>query len=74
MERNELLRDEYRYHIAAESPERLVFIDESRLDCKATYQMYGWAEKGQRAMKQARFVRGQRYVTISLIFVNLITY
>ncbi|KIJ22688.1 hypothetical protein M422DRAFT_83984, partial [Sphaerobolus stellatus SS14] len=42
-ERNEEARSQYRFRIGAESPDRLVFIDESRIDCRATYRLYGWA-------------------------------
>ncbi|KIJ51782.1 hypothetical protein M422DRAFT_244132 [Sphaerobolus stellatus SS14] len=60
-ERNEEARALYKFRIGAESPEQLVFIDESRIDCRATYRLYGWAEKGKRARAKARFVRGPSY-------------
>ena len=61
-ERNEGSRCLYRFHIGHESPERLVFLDESRIDCRTTYRLYGWAEKGQRARVKSKFVRGTGYV------------
>lgn len=50
------------FEIGAETPKQLVFIDESRLDARTTYQLNGWALKGQHAHMPAKFVHGQGYV------------
>jgi hypothetical protein len=57
-ERNEQARAHFLFDLGAESPERLVFIDESRLDIRTTYRIYGWSAKGQRARMPAKFQRG----------------
>jgi hypothetical protein len=57
-EHNAASRAHFRFQIGAESPERLVFIDKSRIDCHTTYRLCGWAYKGRRAKVSARFVRG----------------
>ena len=64
-----MARSQYHFRIAAESPERLVFIDESRIDFRATYQLYGWAEKGQKAKVKAQFVRGARCILTNILFL-----
>ncbi|KIJ46833.1 hypothetical protein M422DRAFT_226531 [Sphaerobolus stellatus SS14] len=60
-ERNEADRARSRFQIGAESPERLVFVDESRVDLRTTYRLNGWAPKGERAAVTAKFQRGQGY-------------
>ena len=64
-ERNAACRAHFQFQIGAESPDRLVFIDESRIDCRTTYRLCGWAYKGARAKVSARFVRGPGYVRIT---------
>ena len=44
-----------------ESPERLVFTDESAIDLRTTYRLMGWAYQGERARIRAKFVHGDRY-------------
>ncbi|KIJ40118.1 hypothetical protein M422DRAFT_112421, partial [Sphaerobolus stellatus SS14] len=58
---NEAAREAYRFTIGAESPERLVFVDESRVDLHTTYRINGWSKKGERATVSAKFQRGQGY-------------
>ncbi|KAF8492093.1 hypothetical protein JB92DRAFT_2752376 [Gautieria morchelliformis] len=55
---NENLHTLFGFKIGHESPEHLVFIDESHIDCRTTYHLNGWAPKGKRASVKARFVRG----------------
>ena len=57
-ERSQAARSYFKYAIGAESPDRLVFIDESRIDIRTSYRLYGWALKGDRARISAKFVRG----------------
>ena len=63
-ERNEASHARFMFQIGAEKPERLVFIDESRIDARTTYRNYGRAPKGQQARMKARFVRGPGYVFV----------
>jgi hypothetical protein len=67
-ERNESLCNLYRFRIGHESPSRLVFIDESRIDCRTTYRLNGWAQKGKKATVKARFVRGTGCVSLFAVF------
>ena len=41
-----------------EDPRRLVFIDETSIDLRMTYQLMGWADVGSRATRRSHFVRG----------------
>jgi hypothetical protein len=62
MEQNADKRAAYLYHIGAfYQPEQLVFVDESSCDRRTTYRKKAWAIRGQRAIRKAFFVRGQRY-------------
>jgi hypothetical protein len=69
-ERNAACRAHYQFQIGAESPERLVFIDESHIDCHTTYRLFGWAYKGECARVSARFVHGPGYVVITSWFMT----
>jgi hypothetical protein len=40
--------------------EQLVFVDESSFDRRTRYRGYGWALKGQRALRKCFFMRGKR--------------
>ena len=62
VERCEVKRTEYLLSIADEPVQNLVFVDECAINQVNTYQQNGWALKGQRARRQAHFVRGTRYV------------
>ena len=57
-ERNAGTRARFMFQIGVELPERLVFIDESRIDVRTSYRNYGHASKGERARMKAKFVRG----------------
>ena len=71
-ERNAASRAHFHFQIGAESPDRLMFIDESRIDCCTTYRLCGWAYKGQRAKVDACFVCGPGCVTITTAQLLLI--
>jgi len=61
MERNDHKRAAYLYKIGLlYRPEQLVFVDESSCDRRTTYRKKAWAIRGQRAIRKAFFVRGQR--------------
>jgi transposase len=65
MERNEVKRARFLYEIGLfYLPEQLVFVDESSCDRRTTYRKKAWAIRGQRAIRKAFFIRGQRYVLI----------
>jgi hypothetical protein len=49
----------FQFQIGMESPDYLIFIDESRIDCRMTYRLYGWVHKGSCACVSAKFVHGQ---------------
>ena len=51
----------FQWKIGAETPERLVYTDESAIDLRTTYRLMGWSYKGSQANMSAKFVRGQRY-------------
>lgn len=59
-ERSEEKRRAYLWKIGREDPSKIVFIDESAVNLRTTYRMYGWAIQGQRAHVHAHFVRGTR--------------
>lgn len=62
MERNADKRAAYLYNIGLfYQPDQLVFVDESSCDHRTTYRNKAWAIRGQRAIRKAFFVRGQRY-------------
>jgi hypothetical protein len=46
------------------TPEQLVFVDESSADHRIGHRR-GWEKRGQRAIRKAFFVRGQRYVLLA---------
>jgi hypothetical protein len=48
--------------VALLNPRHLVFVDESACDRRTTYRNRGWAMRGDRAVRKAFFVRGQRCV------------
>jgi hypothetical protein len=56
---NEHARAHFCFEIGAESPEQLIFIDESCIDIRITYRIYGWAPTGERARMSARFQHGR---------------
>jgi len=59
-EHNHALRVRFRLLIGSESPDRLVFIDESRIDVRTRYQLNGWLMKGKHARVSTKFLRGPR--------------
>lgn len=60
IEWNEEKRAAYILAVCEETPDRLVFADETALNCIDTFHRQGWAPQGQRAFKQSNFVRGDR--------------
>jgi len=61
MEQSADKRADYLYKIGLfYLPEQLVFVDESSCDRRTTYRNKAWAIRGQRAVRKAFFVRGQR--------------
>jgi len=59
-ERSAIKRAEYVARIGFYSREQLVFVDESAADRRTTYRGRAWAIRGQRALRKACFVQGQR--------------
>lgn len=60
-ERCEEAHCQYTLEIGGEPPERLVTADEAAVDV-LTYRENGWAPRGMRARKRARFTHSARYV------------
>ena len=61
-ERCEEAHCQYTLEIGGEPPERLVTADEATVDVLTSYRENGWAPRGMRARKRARFTHGARYV------------
>ena len=70
-EHNEMVRSQYRFEIGAESPEQLVFIDESRIDRRTSYRLKGWTPRGKRAIVSSKFTRGQGYIIRRMVSAYL---
>jgi hypothetical protein len=49
------------FKISNETPDRLVFTDESAVNVLTTYRSMGRAKKGERAEMRSYFQRGDRY-------------
>lgn len=78
LERSAAKRAKFTYRIGMHyTTDQLVTVDESACNRRTSYRGYGWAIKGQRAVRKAFFVRGRRYVEYSFSFnfviVELIT-
>jgi hypothetical protein len=59
-ERCEDVRQQFSFIIGAETPESLLFLDESAVDLRMTYRQMGWSRKGCKAKKSSNFVRGKQ--------------
>jgi transposase len=62
-ERDEQLRQQFRSDLQQKDPETLVYVDESGIDNRDTYD-YGWNEKGKRFFA---FKEGKRSLRVSII-------
>src|ERR1700710_1430526 len=60
-EHNADLQDNYTLEVSSFRLDRLVFLDESRLDKSIGNHTKGWAPRGKRPRQVKRFHRGQRY-------------
>jgi transposase len=69
-ERNERLRADFIGRMAKYEPEELCFLDETSKDERTPTRMFGRPNKGQRAKKKAKFVRGRRLSTEALLTLN----
>lgn len=63
-------RTTFQFAIGMESPEKLVFTDESAIDLRTTYRLMGWAYQGECAHIRAKFVRGDRYAVPHHVLQN----
>ena len=66
-ERSAEKRLEFIARIGNYSPEQLVFVDESSVDRRTTYQGRAWSIRGTKAQRKAFFVRASR-TTVQPIF------
>jgi len=73
-ERCEVIRNRFQLLISQESPERLVFTDESAVNMLTTYRTMGRAYKGKRARVKSYFQRGDRYSVLPGLSLNGIVY
>jgi len=64
-ERSAEKRLDYIARIGVYTPEQLIFVDESSVDRRTTYQGHAWSIRGTKAQRKAFFVRGRRYVRSS---------
>ena len=60
MEHNAHTRAEFAACIGDYSPNQLVFVNESAVDCRITYHGYAWSMKGHQATRKAFFCHGRR--------------
>jgi len=68
LERSAIKRARYVVKIAmGYQSYQLVFVDESSCDRRTTYRNRAWAIRGQRAVRKTFFVRGRRYIYITLL-------
>lgn len=67
-ERCKHARRDFTIAIGDEPPERLVTADEAAVNILTSYRENGWAPRGLRARKRAKFVRGTRYVPQFSVF------
>jgi hypothetical protein len=67
-------RRTFAMEIGNEPPERVVCADESAVNILTSYRDNGWAFKGVRARKRAHFVRGTRFVILTLLSLFCIGY
>jgi transposase len=69
-ERNERLRADFIGRMAKYDPGELGFLDETSKDERTPTRAFGWAKKGRRATKAAKFVRGRRLSTEALLTLD----
>ena len=69
-ERCEDARDRFLLEISKESPEQLVFVDETSVNILTTYRAMGRAPKGKRATMRSFFQRGNRSHVLFIIMVS----
>ena len=65
-ERSAQKRLDYLSRISAYSANQTVFVDESSVDRRTTYRGRAYSIRGSKAQRKAFFVRGRRYVKLSL--------
>jgi hypothetical protein len=66
VERSAAKRLDYVSRIGMYEVNQLVFVDESSVDRRTTYRGYAWSIRGTHAQRKAFFVRGRRYVELTL--------
>jgi hypothetical protein len=73
-EHSQAARPYFKYAIGAESPDQLVFINESWNDIQTSYWLYEWALRGNCARTSAKFVCGTGGVCLFLPIKYLIIF
>ena len=63
-------RDHFLLEISKESPEQLVFVDETSVNILTTYHAMGRAPKGKCATMRSFFQRGNRSHVLFIIMVS----
>jgi len=73
-ERCEVRRRDFLFKIGDETPDRLVFTDESAVNLLTAYRSKGRAQKGERAHKTTYFQRGDRYSVLPAMTMDGVLY